>query len=60
MAFRRLCNKKEFRNWLKIESLHAEEISRRVDEAMDSENLSIEAFKDGKWAVDDEHNRQTK
>jgi len=28
IAFRRLCDNKEFKNWLKIESLHAQDIQR--------------------------------
>ena len=49
LAFHRLCENKEFRNWLKIESIYAEEISRYVDEAMELENLKIEVFDKGVW-----------
>ena len=56
LAFRRLCDNKKFKNWLKIESLHAEEIHRRVDEAMDLKNLEIKTFTNGEWQAD-EHNR---
>jgi protein subunit release factor A len=50
IAFRRLCDKPEFKNWLRVESLHAEEIKCKVEESMKPENLKIEIFKDGGWA----------
>ena len=49
LAFGRLCDKPEFRNWLRIESLHAGEIKRKVEESVVDENLKTEVFKDGKW-----------
>lgn len=49
IAFRRLCEKTEFKNWLRIESLHAGEIQRKVQESMKLENLKIESFRDGEW-----------
>jgi len=51
LAFRRLCDNKKFKNWLKIESLHAEEIHKRVDEAMDLKNLETETFINGEWVL---------
>lgn len=49
IAFRRLCDNKKFKNWLKIESLHAAEIDRKVEEGMKPENLKIEIVEDGEW-----------
>jgi len=49
IAFRRLCGKKKFKNWLKIESLHAAEIERKVEEGMKLENLKIEIVEEGEW-----------
>ena len=49
IAFKRLCDKPEFNNWLRIESLHAGEIQRKVEESVVDENLKIEIFKDGGW-----------
>lgn len=49
IAFRRLCDKPEFINWLRIESLYAADIKRKVEESMVEENLKIEVFKDGGW-----------
>jgi len=52
IAFRRLCGKKEFMNWLRIESLYAQDIQRAVEEGMRQENLSTEVCKDGEWVKD--------
>ena len=49
IAFRRLCDNKKFKNWLKIESLHAEDIEKDVEESMQPENLKIEVVEDGEW-----------
>ena len=49
LAFGRLCDKPEFKNWLRIESLHAGEIKRKVEESVVDEDLKIEIFKDGGW-----------
>lgn len=51
LAFGRLCDKPEFINWLRIESLYAADIKRKVEESMVDENLKIEVFKDGKWVL---------
>jgi len=51
IAFQRLCNNEKFKNWLKIESIYAEEISRYVDEAMKPENLKIEVFDGEQWTA---------
>jgi protein subunit release factor A len=53
IAFLRLCNNEKFKNWMKIESLHAAEIDRKVKEAMKTENLKIEVSKDGEWVVNE-------
>lgn len=49
VAFRRLSKDQKFRNWLKIESLYAEELRKKVEESMTPENLKIEFWKDNKW-----------
>jgi len=49
VAFKSLCNNVKFKNWLKMESLYAEELRKKVKESMRSENLKIEFWKDNKW-----------
>lgn len=41
-AFRKLANKKEFRNWLALKALGLEDIEEQIEEAMNPENLKIE------------------
>jgi len=48
-AFRRLVNKPEFKNWLKVESIHKTELEKKVDELMSPENLLIEVQKGNDW-----------
>ena len=53
LAFKRLSETKEFKNWIKIEAarkagmLH--DIEEAVEKAMHPKNLRIEAKEDGKW-----------
>ena len=49
VAFRSLCNNQKFKNWLKMESLYAEDLRKKVEESMRPENLKIEVWKDNKW-----------
>jgi len=48
-AFQRLVAKKEFQNWLKIESVHKRELDKRINKAMEPSNLLIESFKNNNW-----------
>ena len=48
-AFKRLTDNPKFKSWLKIKSIHEEEIQALVKEAMRPDNLKVETFKDGKW-----------
>jgi len=49
IAFKRLCSNDKFMNWLKIKSIHESDIKRKVEEAMQEENLKIEKMQNGKW-----------
>ena len=49
IAFHRLCDNPKFKNWLKMESMYAEEIQKAVEEGMKPENLKIETVEDGEW-----------
>ena len=46
IAFKRLTDNLNFKAWLKIKSIHEEELQARVKEAMLPENLKIEVFED--------------
>lgn len=48
-AFKRLTDNPKFKSWLRIKSIHEEDILRKVKEAMQPENLKIEVFTDNKW-----------
>ena len=48
-AFKRLTDNPKFKSWLKIKSIHEEEIQVLVKEAMRPDNLKVEIFKKGKW-----------
>ena len=41
-AIRSLANHPDFIRWLKIESIHKEELNKRVNELMKEENLKVE------------------
>lgn len=49
LAFQRLCKNEEFLKWLKIKSIHEEEIQENIKEMMKPENLKIESRETGKW-----------
>ncbi len=49
MAFKRLTENPKFMSWLKIKSVHEQEIQDIVKEAMMPDNLKTEIFEDGKW-----------
>lgn len=49
LAFNRLTKLPKFTAWLKIQSLHAEDFARVVEEAMQPKNLKIEMMKEGQW-----------
>jgi len=49
IAFKRLADRKEFQNWLKVESIHKEELERKVNELLAPENLLIETQKGNEW-----------
>jgi len=51
-AFKRLTEDVNFRAWLKIKSIHEEEIQAYMKEAMRPENIKTEIFKDGKWETE--------
>ena len=53
IAFKRLTDNPKFRSWLRIESVHKEEIRRKVKKAMRPENLKVEIMKDKKWIDED-------
>ena len=48
-AFKRLTEHPIFKSWLKIKSIHEQEIQDIVKEAMRPDNLKVETFTDGKW-----------
>ena len=48
-AFNRLTKLPKFKAWLHMQSLHAEDFARAVEEAMNPRNLKIEMMEDGKW-----------
>ena len=48
-AFRRLANNPKFLTWLKIKSIHEQELQDKIKDMMKEENLKIETFKDGEW-----------
>ena len=48
-AFNRLTEDTNFIAWLKVKSIHEEEIQAYMKEAMRPENIKTEIFKDGKW-----------
>ena len=48
-AFNRLTKLPKFKAWLSMQSLHAEDLARAVEEAMQVHNLKIEIMKEGQW-----------
>ena len=48
-AFKRLTASPKFKSWLRIKSIHEEELQEKVKEAMKPENLKIEVFDGNKW-----------
>jgi len=48
-AFTRLAAKPEFKNWLRVESLHKQELERKVKEMMNPKNLLIEVQDGNDW-----------
>ena len=49
IAFKRLGDNLNFKAWLRIKSIHEQEIREKVKEAMKPENLKIEVFENNKW-----------
>ena len=49
MAFKRLTDNPKFMAWLKVQSLHAEDLERAMEDAMKPANLSVEVYKEGQW-----------
>jgi len=49
VAFLRLCRNKKFETWLKIESLHKDQLEKTVDRLMQPDNLKVEIYKSGEW-----------
>ena len=49
IAFKRLTDNPKFKSWLKIKSIHEQEIQDIVKEAVKPENLKVEIFTDSKW-----------
>jgi len=50
MAFKRLTDNPKFKSWLKIKSIHEQEIQDIVKEAMKPDNLKVEIFTNGIWS----------
>ena len=49
IAFNRLARSKEFQNWLKIESIHKQELKKKIDAAMEPSNLLVESLRNNEW-----------
>ena len=50
IAFKRLCEKKDFLFWLKMKSGEQERIEKKVEEMMNKKNMKIEVKgENGKW-----------